>query len=367
MSAALAAGVAPYDAERAESIRLIRDSARGLLGADLSRVRALRFTEPGYDAERLRAMAEAGWIGLALPEAAGGAGLGMAEAVALAEELGRAVAPEPLIPLMLSAHLLAAAGETALLPRLLAGEAVVLTAWQDRPNTLAPAAGAEGPRGFVPMAAGATHILWPVREEGRVALHLLDRDRVEVATEPTQDGGHHGTIRPLPFAGHGPGRHVADDIGAALAEGLDRAALLTAGALLGGMEAAFALTLDYMRTRQQFGRPIGSFQALQHKAADAKIQIALTRAAVEQAAAALDAGLAGDAARAIVSRAKARASEAALLVQQACLQLHGGIGYTDQYDVGLHLRRAMVLAPAFGGAALHRARFHALTPETEES
>jgi alkylation response protein AidB-like acyl-CoA dehydrogenase len=97
------------------------------------------------------------------------------------------------------------------------------------------------------------------------------------------------------------------------------------------------------------------------------MQVALTRAAVEQAAAALDAGATGEAARALVSRAKARASEAGMLVQQACLQLHGGIGYTDQYDVGLYLRRAMVLAPAFGGAALHRRRFHALTPETEDA
>jgi alkylation response protein AidB-like acyl-CoA dehydrogenase len=362
-----AAGIAPFEAERAENIGMIRDSARGLLGADLARIRALRFTEPGFDVETLRAMGEAGWIGLAVSEEAGGAGLGMAEAIALAEELGRAVAPEPLIPLMLSAHLLAAAGEETVLPLLLSGDAVVLTAWQDRANTLDVAASTDGARRFVPMAGGATHILWPVREGGRIALHLLVRDMVEIATEPTQDGGHLATIRPAAFVGHGPGSHIADDIGAALSDGLDRAALLTAAALLGGMEAGFALTLDYLRTRQQFGRVIGTFQALQHKAADAKMQIALTRASVEQAAAALDGGLAGDAARAITSRAKARASEAAMLVQQACVQLHGGIGYTDQYDVGLHLRRAMVLAPAFGGAALHRARFHALTPDTEEA
>lgn len=360
-------GVAPFTEDRAESIGMIRDSARGLLGAEMGRVRKLRFTEPGFDTGLLRQMGEAGWIGLAVSEEAGGTGLGMSEMVALAEEIGRASAPEPLIGCALSAHLLASAGETALLGQLLAGEAVVLTAWQDRAHTLAPATSADGARSFVLMAAGATHILWPVAEGGRVALHLLARDQVEITTESTQDGGHVGSIRPLPYSGHGPGKHIADDIGAALAEGLDRAALATAAALLGGMEAAFAMTLDYLRTRQQFGKIIGTFQALQHKAADAKMQVAMTRAAIEQAAAALDDGLGGDAARAIISRAKARASEAAMLVNQACVQLHGGIGYTDDYDVGLHLRRAMVLVPAFGGASLHRRRFMDLSPELEDA
>ena len=239
----------------------------------------------------------------------------------------------------------------------------MLTAWQDRANTLSLAASADGARGFVLGAAGASHILWPVAEGGRVALHLLTRDQVEITTEATQDGGHVGTIRPLPYSGHGPGSHIADDIGAALTEGLDRAALATAAALLGGMEAAFAMTLDFLRTRQQFGKIIGTFQALQHKAADAKMQIALTRAAFEQAAAALDDGAPSHA----VIRAKARASEAAMLVQQACVQLHGGIGYTDDYDVGLHMRRAMVLVPAFGGAALHRRRFMETSPELEDA
>lgn len=354
-------GVSPFSGDRAESIEMIRDSARGLLGADMARVRKLRFTEPGFDAGLLRQMAEAGWIGLAVSEEAGGTGLGMAEMVALAEELGRASAPEPLIGCALSAHLLAAAGETELLGQLLAGDAVVLTAWQDRANTLNLASSADGARGFVLGAGGATHILWPVAEGGRVALHVLARDQVEITTEATQDGGHLGTIRPLPYSGHGPGRHIADDV--PLTEALDRAALATAAALLGGMEAAFAMTLEYLRTRQQFGKIIGTFQSLQHRAADAKMQIALTRAAIEQAAAALDEGAPSH----LVSRAKARASEAAMLVQQACVQLHGGIGYTDDYDVGLHMRRAMVLVPAFGGANLHRRRFMELSPELEDA
>ncbi|HYZ34475.1 MAG TPA: acyl-CoA dehydrogenase family protein, partial [Crenalkalicoccus sp.] len=106
--------------------------------------------------------------------------------------------------------------------------------------------------------------------------------------------------------------------------------------------------------------------ALQHRAADLATQIALTRASVEAAAATLGAGATGDARRAAVSRAKARAAEASLLVTRQCIQLSGGIGYTDAYDVGLYLRKAMVLANQYGSAALHRRRFMAASPERDE-
>jgi alkylation response protein AidB-like acyl-CoA dehydrogenase len=339
-----ASGIAPWSDDQAESARMVRDSAAGFL--DVARARALRGTMPGFSPDAWREMGALGWIGLLVPEEAGGTGLSMVEMCALAEELGRGLAPEPLIPCAMSATLLAAAGERDTLAALLAGEAVVITAWQDRAHTLTPCTDGAAVRRFVPMAGGAMHFLLPVGD----ALHLLDATACDIATEATHDGGHLGTVRP------GAGRAIGH---AALAPALDRAALATAAYLLGGMEAAYAMTLAYLNTRQQFGKIIGSFQALQHKAADTKLHIALTRASVEEAAAAPT--------PAACSRAKARASEAAMLVQQNCVQLSGGIGYTDQYDVGLYLRKAMVLAPAFGGAALHRARFMELSPETEDA
>lgn len=348
-----AAGIAPFSDDHAESIRMVRDSAAGIAGG-VARARALRFSMPGFSMDVWRQMGELGWIGLAVPEAAGGSGLGLAEMCALCEELGRALAPEPLIGGALSAALLAEAGDTALLPKLLAGEVVVLTAWQDRPNTLAPCQLPDATRRFIPMGAGATHFLLPMAG----AVQLVEAAACEVTHEATHDGGHLSTLR-VPL-----GRTLG---AVALAPALDRATLATAAYLLGGMEAAFALTLDYLKTRQQFGKIIGTFQALQHKAVDTKLQIALSRAAVEQAAAALDVGVDGDEAAALVSRAKARTSEGAMLVGQACVQLCGGIGYTDDYDVGLYLRKAMVLAPMFGGAALHRSRFMTLSPETEDA
>ena len=361
---------APTTAEdaRAETIRLLRDSAAAVAppGGDTARVRGLRYGDPGFNRATWQQMGELGWIGLRVPEAAGGAGLGLGALCALAEELGGGLAPEPLIPCTLSATLLAAAGDTTWLPRLLAGEAVVLTAWQDRADTLEVATAPDATRVFIPQAAGGDAFLVPVREGARTALHVIPRADADLRIERTQDGGNYGTLRLHHAPGHGPGTHLADDVGAVLEAALDEAALATAASLLGTMERAFALTLDHLRTRHQFGKPIGAFQALQHRAADLRMAVALTRASVGAAAATLDAGCPPERRRAVTSRAKARAAEAAMLVTRQAVQLHGGVGYTDEYEVGLHLRRAMVLAPAFGGAATHRRRFMAAAPEETE-
>jgi alkylation response protein AidB-like acyl-CoA dehydrogenase len=355
--------------EAAEQIRLIRDSASAITGADLRRIRALRFTRPGFDPAVWRQMAELGWTGLVVPDANGGAGLGAAELCALAEELGAALVPEPLIPCAVSALLLAsveseaatlrgagAAGEV--LAAMLAGEAVVLTAWQEAAGALDAPGTPDAPRSFVPMAAGATHFLVPLRDGARVTLALQEAGACE--TETTQDGGNFGTLLAQ------GGVRIEADGAAMLARALDLGALGTAATLLGVMERAFAMTLDYLRTREQFGRKIGGFQVLQHRAADLRMQIALTRASVEQAARVFDAGAPAAPRAAAVSRAKARASDAAMLVTRQAIQLHGGIGYTDEHDIGLYLRKAMVLAPLFGGAAAHRRRFQALAPDGEE-
>ncbi len=355
MSAQLAAD------DRAESIRMIRDSAAAVAppGGDTKRIRALRQTLPGFDAAVWRQMGEFGWIGLRAPEALGGAGLGLAELGALAEELGGALAPEPLVAAGISTALLAAAGAKAELASLLAGETLVLTAWQERADTLAAPGTPDASRMFIPFAAGASAFLLPVREGAELALYWQPAG-AGLSTEYTYDGGHFGTLQPA------PARKLADDIGAVLEQALDDAALATSFYLLGGAERAFAMTLDYLKTRMQFGKVIGTFQALQHRAADLKMQLALFRASVEDAAAVVDAGASGAARQAAISRAKVRAAEGAMLITRQCVQLSGGIGYTDQYDVGLYLRKAMVLANQYGSAGLHRRRFMATAPEGEE-
>lgn len=347
--------------ERGESLRMIRDSAAGIAPrtGDLKRVRALRFADPGFDRGVWRQMCEMGWPGLRVAEDKGGSGLGMAEFCALCEELGASLVPEPLIPVAMAASLLPAGHLAAVL----GGERIVVPAWQERANSFETAASAQlaggkvsGKKVFVPMASGADAFL--VTTASGLALVARDAPGVSVEIERTQDGGNFGTVR----LENAPAEPLPGDA----ADALDDAALATAAYMLGVMDRAFAMTLDYLKTRQQFGRVIGTFQALQHRAADLKIQLSLTRASVESAAATLDADVAPAVRKAAVSRAKARASDAGMVVTRQCIQLHGGIGYTDEYDVGLFLRKAMVLSNLYGSAALHRARFAAVCPEQDD-
>lgn len=347
--------------DRDKAVRMVRDSAGGIAprGGDLTRIRALRFTGAGFDRAVWREMCALGWPGLAVPEEHGGSGLGMREFCALAEELGAALTPEPLIPCAMAAALLDDDRRAAVL----AGDLVVIPAWQERANTLDTGGGTvmrdgrvSGRKMFVPMAGGADAFL--VATDVGPILVSRTAPGVTLDIEQTQDGGNFGALS----LADAPG-----DVGATWNEGaLDAATLATAAYLLGVMEAAFALTLGYLGTRRQFGRVIGGFQALQHRAADLKVQIALTRASVESAASVFDTAADSAARQGAVSRAKARASEAAMLVTRQAIQLHGGIGYTDEYDVGLYLRKAMALSNLYGSAALHRARFAACVPEGDE-
>ena len=340
-----------------ENLRLIRDSAAAIAPrGDLRRIRALRTTGHGYDRTVLLAMGEMGWLALRVPEEAGGAALGMAEYCVVAEEVGAALAPEPLVACALSATLDPA-------PAVIAGEAVVPLAWQERPDALglAPETVFEegrvtGRKLFVPAAHGADAFL--VTTVAGLARVSAGAPGVRLDVARLQDGGQTATLD-LDGA---PAASVPGDP----ADALEDATLATAAMLLGVMEQAFAITLDFLKTRQQFGKPIGSFQALQHKAADLKLQVELTRASVEAAAATIDAGAPLAQRQAAVSRAKARAATAGMLVTRQAVQLHGGVGYTDEYDVGLYLRRAMVLSNQFGSAAAHRARYARLVPEDED-
>jgi alkylation response protein AidB-like acyl-CoA dehydrogenase len=342
-----------------EHLQMVKDSAAGIAPrkGDLKRIRALRFTESGFDRATWKTMCDMGWLGLRVSEDAGGSGLGMREFCALAEELGAGLVPEPLIPAAMAAVLLPA----DLLPELLSGERIVLPAWQEQPNSLALTGTTEHREGrlngrklFVPMAAGADAFLVTVPD----GLALVERNApgVHVELHKTQDGGNVGTV----IFDNAPAQPIEGDA----SDALEQTIMASAAYMLGLMDRAFAITLDYMKTREQFGHKIGSFQALQHRAADMEIQLSLTRAVVKSAAATMDQEQNQAARQSMVSRAKIRASDAAMTVTRACIQLHGGIGYTDAADIGLFLRKAMVLAPLYGSPSAHRARFRRVTPET---
>ncbi|MDF0732776.1 acyl-CoA dehydrogenase family protein [Pseudomonas entomophila] len=346
--------------ERLENIRMIRDSAAAFASAgDLLRVRGLRYQAIGFDRELWREMAENGWLGLSLPAARGGAGLGMAEYCALLEELGAGLLPEPFVPGVLAARLL---DDEHLAPQL-AGERLWLPALQENNASLDAVAGGtrfsagtvSGRKVNVPMGAGADGFLVSTPEG--VALVEADAPGLHIEHAQTQDGGHFATLtlervaaRLLPLDRQ------------TLADALDEAALGTAAYLLGVAERAFALTLDYLCTRKQFGQAIGAFQALQHRAVDLKLQLALWRASLDAAASACDSGAPVAQRRAAVSRAKARAADAALLVTRQAVQMHGAIGYTDECDIGLFLRKAMTLANLYGSSASHRLRYDTCMP-----
>jgi alkylation response protein AidB-like acyl-CoA dehydrogenase len=348
--------------DRDEGVRMIRDSAAGIAPrtGDFRRIRALRFVEPGFDRAVFREMCEMGWLGLMVPEDAGGSGLGAREFCALTEELGASLVPEPLIGAAMAARLL----PPAHLAEVLAGDRIVLPAWQEAPHSLDAGAGGviigngkvTGKKLFVAMAAGADAFL--VTTTSGLALVERTAPGVHLETTPTQDGGGFGTLT----LNNAPAEVFPGDA----AEALETAVLATSAYLLGCMDRVFGVTLEYLRTREQFGRKIGSFQALQHRSADLRIQVSLSRAVVEAAAGTYDTAADPAVRKAAVSRAKARASDAASVVTRGCIQLHGGIGYTDAADPGLFLRKMMVLAPSYGSAALHRARFRALAPEGDE-
>lgn len=343
------------------SIEMIRDSARGIVPhADRSRVRDLRFSDPGFDRNVWTQMCAMGWPALRLPEDRGGVGLGVLAYCALVEELGRGLLPEPLVHAALSSALL----EGDALEAHLSGAHLVLPAWQDSRDALGPqerldltAGRITATKRHVPMATGADAFL--VMGTDGAALVSADAPGVAINSARTQDGG---TMATVVFE-NAEATPIDVDPSPALAE----AALATSAFLVGLMDAALELTVDYLKTRVQFGRTIGSFQILQHMAVDLKLETQVARASIEDSALRWDRHGPTAETHAAVSRTKARTSQAALKLTRDAIQLHGGIGFTDEHDIGLFLRKAIVVAAQFGSAEAHRANFARLKPLEKES
>jgi len=328
-------------------------------------------------------MAALGWTGLCLPEQYGGSGCGLAQAVLLLEQCGRALAPEPLIAgaLLPAWALLLGDNEplrTRWLPSLARGECQLALAWQEREHDQSVQASAlrasrngtgfllEGSKRFVAAADAAdAFVVCAASAEGPVLLLVeAAAPGVGVRSQPRVDGGFWGELTL-----HGVQVAAAQVVaGASRAEAvllraLDQARVAAGAELLGVMARALEVSVQYIGMREQFGRPIGSFQALQHRAANLLIQVELTRAVVMQSAAGADThGADPRRLGAAASQAKARASAAALEVTKGCIQLHGGIGYTDECSIGLFLKKAMVGAAWLGAPSWHQRRYNELAP-----
>jgi alkylation response protein AidB-like acyl-CoA dehydrogenase len=366
--------------------RMVRDAASNYCSRDpeLRRVRALRGLTPGHDPEAWRELATMGWLGLRLPERLGGMALPCSQLALLLEQFGRSLAPEPLTAVsILAAGVLLGGDNEALknlwLPRLAAGEWLASLAWQESAGSQAvqPQATRATPRdgGFVidgskcvvPAGDSAHAFIVSATGPAGPALFLIRRDApgLMITTRARVDGGSwtelalEGVVVPQ-------GEVVASGAVAmtTLERVLDEGRLALSAELLGVMSRALEVAVDYIQMRVQFGKKIGTFQALQHRAVDLFVLVELSRAVVRQSAQRIDA--AGDDARGralAVSQAKARCSDAALKVLKGCIQLHGGIGYTDECNIGLFLKRAMVLSAWLGDAVTHRRRYSELAGE----
>ena len=371
-----------------EDQEILAQSARDFVRdrSPVSRARALRDAgdEVGFSRDLWRAMGGLGWPGILIPEDYGGAGMGLADLAVVLEAVGRTLAPEPFLStVLLGGQLLTRAGTDAQkrtwLPGIAAGEQVVAVAYQEarsryalhRVATRAAAQGdawvLSGEKVQVLDGRHADLLIVSARTAGEsddrdgLSLFLVapDTPGLTVTPQTRVDGRAAALVRldEVEVGGDallGPAGHGLS----ILASVVDLATVGLCAEMLGGLSRIFDDTLAYLKTREQFGVPIGSFQALKHRAARVFMDVELCRSTVMAAARAADAG--DTDVPLLVSLAKARCSDAFVLATNEGVQMHGGIGMTDEHDAGLYLKRARAAEMTFGDADWHRARWAAL-------
>jgi alkylation response protein AidB-like acyl-CoA dehydrogenase len=367
-----------------EEQTLLRDSARTWTQekSPVSAFRKMRDSGAplGYDPAAFAEMAEMGWTGVVIPEEYGGSAFGYLGMGLILEETGRTLTASPLIATALAGASAIILGGTdaqkqAWLPKIASGDAVATLAVDEgahhAPNKVALTATKSdagytlsGAKTFVleGMAAdvfvvsarisgavgdadGISLFLVPAAAPGltRKALKLADsRGAANLAFENVAVGAD------ALLGGEGAGGPLLDKV-------LDRARAGLSAEMLGSALQAFEITLDYLKTRVQFGQVIGAFQALQHRAAKMFTELELARSCVEAALAAIDDDTPD--VPELVSLAKAKAGDTLHLISNEMVQMHGGIGMTDAHDAGLYLKRARAAEAAFGGQSFHRDRY----------
>ncbi len=372
--------------EAEDLLRMLRDSAADYVNrSEMARdVRAWRQKPEGYDSARWDEMVQLGWVGLRAPEACGGMGLGLEECVALLAETGRGIGPEPLSAVGVLAMRTLANGagphNDDLMAGLVEGGRVIAVAWQEAAGALqasacetraTPTANGwrlTGVKDFVHGGSQANMLIVSARVPEGVGLFAVQPgDKgVKLETRFFTDGTtcHRLHLQDVEVA---TGFCVAPAPAgeAALDAALDETRIAASAEMFGLSVRALDMTLDYLRQRKQFGKAIGSFQALQHRAVDLYVTTQMMRAAIDRAAQAFEAADAHEKAL-IASACKARCSDGALAIAKEAIQMHGAIGYTDEHDIGLFVRRAIKLAAWLGNGAQHRKRYAALSPALEQ-
>jgi len=361
--------------------KMLQETAASFLGEEGSIARQLRHwrdigCKDGFGHELWKQFGELGLTGICIPESHGGLGLGATEAALVLEEIGRNLTPSPFLTT-------AVAGARAIegtahgdrwFPGILSGEAVLALAVDEGPRHSPERTALEakrqgngfvlnGAKQFVAQGASADMIVTAARTGGSPG----ERDGITLFAVPKDASGLAIQSEALVDSSKGA-RLTFDgvelDADAAIGEvdggwlllsrALNAGSAGAAAELVGVASGASAMTLDYLKQRKQFGKLIGEFQALQHRAAHLYSEIEIARAAALKAAQLLDSGNAD--AELHVAVAKAKAADVANLAVREGVQMHGGIGMTDEHDIGLYMKREAVLGQLFGDVHYHRER-----------
>ncbi|MDO7658167.1 MAG: acyl-CoA dehydrogenase family protein [OM182 bacterium] len=373
-----------------EDQQLLKDSAKAFVdqNAPVSVLRGLRDSKDaqGYDQNLWRQMLELGWAGMAIPEAYGGFEFGYGGLGVVLEESGRTLVSSPLIAtVLLGASAINELGSDAqkseFLPQVVSGELLLALAIDEKPHhrpcrieTSAVKSGEgyvlNGCKTFVLDGHIANKLVVVARTAGAIddeaglSVFLVDAAAEGVSINRSwMVDSRNSAMLSLNNVKVGADALLGaeGDAYTSLTRVLDIGRIGVAAEMLGSMQQAFEITLDYLKQREQFGVLIGSFQGLQHRAAEMYSEIELCKSAVRAALAALDDADKNDADIAeFASIAKAKLSEVATLVSNEAVQMHGGIGMTDEYDIGFYMKRARVAAAFLGDALFHRERYASL-------
>lgn len=363
-----------HEAEAAERHTLLRETVASLMQASggVGRIRSLRGHAPGFDTVLWKKMAELGWLSILVPEAHGGLGLGIRDMCVVAHEAGKWVAPEPLTAstVLATGTLWRGANPSlrdTLLPQAMTGDLCLALAWQENvrdidftapPQTRAARTSdgftISGCKRFVQTVADGYVV--SAANKGNLGLYWIPRATrgITATLVPLADGTFAAdldfdAVSLPPDALIAEGDHAQRVLAAAIADAM----IVVSAELLGNMEAALAQTLEFLRTRVQFDQPIGAFQALQHRAVDLFMAKELASCALTDAIDAMEADT-DEAHRAdAATRAKYRCSKSAIAITRAAVHLHGAMGFTDECNIGLYLKRAIVLGAWLGNHELH--------------
>jgi alkylation response protein AidB-like acyl-CoA dehydrogenase len=370
-----------------EEQTMLRDAAKSWVG-EKSPVTAFRKMRDsgnadGFDRAAWAEMAEMGWAGILIPEEFGGSGLGYLTLGLVLEETGRTLTASPLVSTALTATTAILLGgndaqKKAWLPKIAEGKTIATLAVDEgahhAPAKIALKAAKSGSgwtlsgkKGFVLDGGVADLMIVAARTGGKsgdasgITLFLVDGNAKGFSRQKLKSVDSRGVAN-LSFDNVEVGADAvlgSVDQGYAILEAtLDRARAGLAAEMLGSATQAFETTLDYLKTRVQFGQVIGTFQSLQHRAAKMYTDLELTRSCVEAALSAID-NNSNDVPQ-LASLAKAKANEVYHLVSNEMVQMHGGIGMTDAHDAGLYIKRARAAEATFGSAAYHRDRYASL-------